>query len=205
MSTATTPPIVREDDATPFVRAITTALRRSAGTPAGIELLSTLPAVVGVRSASDFQRATIVSGASEIRVHRGLATDMDLIVDVDPATRRLVGSQDDVEPAAAAIAAVLQPELPELPDVAAEFWELTKNLPGMPALKFVATDSGDQVLVGDSARPYEIHGAAADLRRILGGLETFPDSLFAGKLTIIGTFREWSVVTGASMKAVYDV
>ena len=206
-----TPPtdltITREHDATPFARLIARALSLNTLTEVGSTALSAYDAVIGVRSMTDSQKATIRRRGDTITVEHGIADDVTAVIGIDPATRNraLTVSPEHRIALADNVIALLNPILPPWQDLTEQFWALAQGVRGMPSLRLVDRPSGQEVVLGASEPAYEIHGEADALARFLAGLEFFADAVYNGALLIRGSFSQFSIVSGASMKVMWDV
>lgn len=198
--------------APPFARALAQQISLHARTELGRQQLTAFQGVVGVRSATDHQKATIRSSEHGIDVTHGIASDIDLEITVDVSRRDAVLSHvrsNQSGPTSAAVEALLNPELPSWCDLADAFWAAAQTVPGMPSLRLVECNDGESIereqTLGDRARVYEIWGKADVLARLLAGLDFFADTVFAGDLNIKGTFSDFSVVSGGSMRVMWHV
>lgn len=196
--------------APPFARALAQQLSLHALTDTGRQRLSAFDGVIGVHSSRDPQKATIRGDGSGIEVTHGVADDIDLEVTVDPERRDTVldhqwGRQSG--PTLEEVTAMLNPVLPHWVELAPAFWDAARSVPGIPSIRLVESPgSADRELtLGSGGRVYEIWGSARSLARLLAGLDFFADVVFAGDLRIRGTFSDFSVVSGASMKVMWHV
>jgi hypothetical protein len=81
------------------------------------------------------------------------------------------------------------------------FWAIAAELPGSPrSLLLRPLDDSGKVRLGDpTADPYEIHGYPDDLLQVLSGKTLLIDAAYAGRVKILGTLPELSVLSGAGM------
>lgn len=198
------PVVAVEPDAPPIVRAVATRVRVAVRTDSGRQALQRLPGPIALRSVSDAQRVTITRTSDGVHVDTLGSGAPAATLDIDPLSLT-VSSANGEAPAVEAVSALLHPDPPALVAAAEDFWALSSPMRGMPGLVLVAVDTGEVVRLGPQEEPYEIHGGDIDLRRLMSGFDWLIPSLRAGKFSIKGTHRQLSVVTGASMKAVYDV
>ncbi|MYS85787.1 hypothetical protein [Embleya scabrispora] len=200
------PTVTTEADPTPIVRAVATRIRVALRSPGGRGALYRLPGPgpIVLRSSVDTQRVTLTRTAEGLHLDTPAPAAPATTLDVDPLALTVSSANADVL-AVEVVSALVNPEPPALAAAGHEFWALSASLPGMPGLVLHALDTGEVVRVGPQERPYEIHGSDLDLRRLTAGFDWLVHSVRAGRFAIEGTHRQLSVVTGASMKAVYDV
>lgn len=197
-------------DAPPFARALAQQISLHGLTESGRRRMGTFRGVVGVRSSRDPQRATIRGHGSSIELAHGVADDVDLEVTIDPERRDVVLAHRQVRqsgPSPEEVAAMLDPVLPHWVELAEPFWEACREVPGLPSIRLVETGETPprELTLGTNDRVYEIWGTARSLGRLLAGLDFFADAVFAGDLRIRGTFSDFSVVSGASMRVMWHV
>ncbi|MEU0265138.1 hypothetical protein [Nocardioides sp. NPDC006303] len=197
--------VTHAHDAPPFARATARLLDLNNLSDEGAARLAEFRGVVALKSQSDPQKATIRCDDSGVRVEHGADSDADVVMVVDVTTPGVPLSADPDDALAAAATTLLNPELPEWTELAAAFWGLVRNLPAMPSLRIVELGTEREVLLDGGDGTYEIHGAAGALQALLAGTEFFADAVYAGRLLIKGTFSQFSVVAGASMKVMWDV
>lgn len=200
-------PIEYAPDARPFTRAVARALSLNGLSDEGAVRLADLRGTAVLESSADPQVATVVGDDQGCRVLDGRAADPDVTITVDPGTpgtplRVVPGEAHDL---ADAVTLLLNPSLPDWPELTNLFWEDVRSLPSMPSLTLVETGSGRRVELDGGTGSYEVHGDSDSLTRFVAGLEFFADSVYAGKLLIKGTFSQFSVVAGASMKVMWNV
>jgi hypothetical protein len=193
-------------DAPPFTRYLARRISLNGYTREGAERLSAFDGVVGVKSDRDPQAATVRGTADECTVEHGIASDCAAVVTVDPTLPHPAvgwegtGSHTFGEE----VMVLLAPTLPHWTELADAFWSEVKDLPRMPSLRIVE-HGGQSVHLTGGLGDYEVHGDAAALTDFVAGLEFFADAVYAGRLKVSGTFGQFSIVSGASMKAVWNV
>ncbi|MYU22609.1 hypothetical protein [Streptomyces sp. SID8352] len=199
--------IRRAADATPFVRLVSHLLSLNLWSENGRAVLADFDGAVGVRSAGSPQKATVRAVDGGLGVEHGLTAATGAVVEIGPAGRARVFTATSAEhrDRAERTVRLLDPALPPWQDLALFFWSAVRELRGMPSLRLVDTGTGEEVSLGGTPDPYEIHGDAEALTRLLAGQEFFADTVFAGGFRILGTFSQFSVVCGASMRVMWDV
>ena len=87
------------------------------------------------------------------------------------------------------------------PGAARQFWEAARSLPGAPpSLTVQCTDTDDVLRFGDAdAGAYEIHGPADGLCAVFSGELLLIDAAYLGRVSVLGTLPELSVLSGAGM------
>ncbi|HET7736330.1 MAG TPA: hypothetical protein VFK52_10170 [Nocardioidaceae bacterium] len=197
-----------EDDATPLVRLIGRALRDSARTGAAFDDLARTSGVVGVRSHDTPQAATVTIAADLVEVASGLSVEPTTSVVVDLSSRfALIGEPEGDAALAAALLRALRPPLPHWRDAAARFWEVTREIPGIPEVLVVEAtgpDGSGHARFGEGTTSYGITGPADLLAGVFSGADDFLTSLAAG-VQVQGTLSQLSVMTAASWKVRFDV
>jgi hypothetical protein len=194
-------------DARPFTRALARVLSLNGLSDEGTARLAEFRGTVVLQSATDPQAASIVSDDEGLRVFDGRVADPGVTLSVHPTSPAtpLGAVPADAHDLASTIAALLSPPLPDWPDLTGQFWEDVRSLPAMPSLTLVETGTDRKVTLDGGTGSYEVHGDSDALTRFLAGLEFFADSVYAGNLLIRGTFSQFSVVAGASMKVMWNV
>ncbi|RFS87376.1 hypothetical protein D0T12_03875 [Actinomadura spongiicola] len=193
-----------EDDPTPFVLSLARTIRAACRHPDLLPVVEKSADVVGVRSSTDHQSATLRFGRGGVRVVHGVSGDADLVVGCDPATEfevhALPGTPIDGG-RLAALNAVLNPPLPSWQDAATRFWSLTGDDPGMPGQIVVkCSGSGEELVLGDGPAGVVLTGSADQLARTFSGLGNLFDDLYSGALSLVGTLPQLSVLCGAHWK-----
>lgn len=198
-----------EDDATPVVRLIGRTLRDAAAVAgAGGDLLAGLLGTVAVRSHDTPQAATVALTAGAVEVTGGILGEPDATVVVDLNARFA-----PAEPAtgdaglAAALLDVLQRPLPDWRVAAARFWEVTRDIPGIPdvlVVEALGPDGAEHGRFGEGTTTYGIAGPSDLLAGVFSGADDLLVSLAAG-VQVQGTLAQLSVMTAASWKVRFDV
>lgn len=201
--------IAMEDDAIPVVRLIGRTLREAAGSAtAGPDLTAGVHGTVAVRSHDTPQAATVVFSADAVEVSGGIFAQPDATVVVDLNSRFAPTEEPtgDAELAARVLRA-LRPPLPHWRQAAARFWEVTRDIPGMPEVLVVEAagpDGPEHGRFGEGTTTYGITGPADLLAGVFCGADDFLVSLAAG-VQVQGTLSQLSVMTAASWKVRFDV
>jgi hypothetical protein len=198
--------IAVEDDAIPIVRLLARTLRdASARTP---EAVGGVKGTVVVRSHDTPQTATLVFAPGAVEVVAGSVAEPDasIVVDLDA---RFTPSQEPLGDAelAAGVLQALQPPLPHWREGAARFWEVTRDIPGIPDVLSVKADGPDGAehgRFGDGPTSYLVAGPADLLAGVFSGADDFLASLAAG-VQVQGTLSQLSVMTAASWRVRFDV
>lgn len=197
------------DDASPVVRLIGRTLRDAAGSAtAGPDLTAGLDGTVAVRSHNTPQAATVVFSADAVEVSGGIFAQPDATVVVNLNSRFAPTEEPtgDAELAARVLRA-LRPPLPHWRDAAARFWEVTRDVPGIPEVLVVEAtgpDGSEHGRFGEGTTTYGIAGPADLLAGVFSGADDFLVSLAAG-VQVQGTLSQLSVMTAASWKVRFDV
>jgi hypothetical protein len=188
--------IVIEEDASPLVRLIGRTLGRPVPGHAQ-EPLSALVGIVAVRSHDTPQAATIVVGDGTLEVTSGVLAEPDATVVVDLSARFAAVEEPTGDAAlAAAVLRALRPPLPPWRDAARLFWEVTRDIPGIPGVLVVAADGPggpEREQLGDGSTEY-----------VLSGADDFVASFAAG-MRVKGTLSQLSVMTAAFWKVRFGV
>lgn len=202
------PQIAIEDDATPLVRLVGRTLRDSARAGRAGEVLVRAAATVAVRSHDTPQVATIVLSGGSVEVVAGEPAQPDATVVVD-LHARFASAQEPLGDGvlAASLLRALAPPLPHWRDAAARFWEVTRQIPGIPDVldvHAVLPNAGDSARFGEGVTSYGITGPADLLAGVFSGADDLLVSLAAG-VQVQGTLSQLSVMTAASWKVRFDV
>ena len=198
-----------EDDATPLVRLIGRTLSRASGPGRPAEdLAAGLAGTVAIRSHDTPQTATIVLGDGAVEVTSGVFVEPDATLVVD-LHARFAPTQDPVGDAdlAARVLRALRPPLPHWREAAERFWEMTRDIAGIPDVLLVEAagpDGTERGRFGEGATTYLIAGPADLVAGVFSGADDFLASLDAG-VQVQGTLSQLSVMTAASWKVRFDV
>lgn len=201
--------IVVEDDATPVVRLIGRTLRDAAAAAGeGHQPLAGLLGAVAVRSHDTPQAATVTLAADLVQVTGGVFVEPDATVVVDLNARFApVGEPVGDTELAAGLVRALRPPRPHWRDAAARFWEVTREIPGIPDVLVVEAsgpDGAEHGRFGEGTTTYGIAGPADLLAGVFSGADDFLVALAAGA-QVQGTLSQLSVMTAASWKVRFDV
>lgn len=218
MSAITTiaPPSVRpeasrvliEDDASPLVRLVGRTLRDATWSGHAADVLGRTSGLVAVRSHDTPQAATVAFGAETIEVVAGIIGEPDATIVVD-LHDRFAATEDPTGDSAlaAGVLHALRPPVPLWRDAAVRFWEVTREIPGIPDVLVVdadGTNGSEHGQFGEGASRYRIAGPADLLAGVFSGADDFLASLDAG-VQVQGTLSQLSVMTAASWKVRFDV
>ena len=198
-----------EDDATPLVRLIGRTLSRASGPGRPAEdLTAGFAGTVAIRSHDTPQTATVAFAAGAVEVTSGVSVEPEATLVVD-LHARFAPTQEPAGDAdiAARVLRALRPPLPHWRDAAVRFWEMTRDIAGIPDALIVESDGPDgpeRGRFGEGATTYLIAGPADLLAGVFSGADDFLASLDAG-VQVQGTLSQLSVMTAASWKVRFDV
>lgn len=202
-------PVAIEDDATPLVRLIGRTLSRASGSglPAA-DLTAGLAGTVAVRSHDTPQAATVAFGADAVEVTSGVFVEPDatLVVDLNARFAPTQEPDGDADLAECALRA-LRPPVPHWRDAAVRFWEMTRDIAGIPDVLLVEAagpDGTERGRFGEGTTTYLVAGPADLIAGVFSGADDFLVSLAAG-VQVQGTLSQLSVMTAASWKVRFDV
>ncbi len=201
-----------EADPPPIVRIMATTLRRSARDSKLAATLQKMRGVAALKSATDPQAATMRFGRGIVTIERGVAADVDVVVEADLATmndpnppKPKVSGAARHPQFALALGKVLEPPKESWSDAARGYWEFAQGHPGMPtALEVVDTDSGERLVLGGGEPRVELHGSAHWLTVVLGGNSVLGEDILAGKVQFVGALQHLAVMTGRSIAWTLD-
>jgi hypothetical protein len=196
------PQVSLEEDAPPLTRGLARDLRRRLEDPDFAALTGACRGVAVVRSAATPQAVTFRLADGAVAVTHGAASDADvtLTVELDDAQ-----AEPEIEAGEAHselrdwLLRLLDAPHPPWPEAAERFWATASKLPGAPAgLRIVDLDSGEERRFGENgSRAYEIHGSAELLVRVLTAQELLIEAAHRGRVFVLGSMPELSVLTGA--------
>ncbi|NGN94786.1 hypothetical protein G5C66_18850 [Nocardioides sp. KC13] len=198
--------IAVEDDPIPIVRLLARTLRDA---PARIpDATAGLAGTVIVRSHDTPQVATLVFAPGIVEVAAGALAESDATVVVDlnarfAPTEEPTGNTE----LSAAVLRALCPPVPGWREAAARFWEVTRDIPGIPDVLVVDAEGSDGTehgRFGDGPTSYLVAGPAGILAGVFSGADDFLASLAAG-VQVQGTLSQLSVMTAASWRVRFDV
>jgi hypothetical protein len=195
------------DNAPPFVRYLARLLSDNHWSTDRAELLDDFRGVIALKSDQDPQSATIRADEAGSTVEQGVAADAAAVVSVVPTSPGEALSWEgdpDAGDVVDRLMTLLAAPLPHWTDLTEAFWAQVKGLPAMPNTLLVE-DGGPSRLLTGGAGEYEVHGDAQELAEFLSGRTSFMDAVFDHRLRVSGTFSQFSVMTGASMKVMWNV
>ncbi len=201
------PTITVEADPSPLALILASTLRRAARTPKLAQTLASTKGSVALKSSVDPQAATIRMGDGRAHVTSGVASDADVVIEVDinrmgdpNAPKPKVTGAERHPKLALAASKLLEPPHGTWQDEAAAFWAFASAHPGAPrSLRVVNTDTGGEVTFGDLPPEYELHGAERALINLFTGGAVLGQDLLDGKLAAVGTLRHTAELTGRSI------
>ncbi len=200
--------ILVEHDPTPIVRTMATTLRRAATAPSLNSKLARMRGVATIKSSTDPQSVTLTFDRGTVHVHRGVAVNTDVVIELDLATLN-----DPTPPKpkitgaarhpmfALALSKVLDPPRGTWAEAADTFWNFASSGSGMPTgMRVVNTDTGDSHQLGDADGGVELHGSAHWLVAVLSGNAILGEEILAGHLNFVGALQHVAVLTGRSIE-----
>lgn len=191
--------LVIEDDPTPLAMAIAADLRRRLRDPVFAGLTADTQGSLGIRVGAGPEAVTVGIGDA-LTVRHGLES-ADVVITLDARHRWDGGSMegsDDHADLARWAEALMSPPPADWRDAAARLWTELEPASGAPAALLVTElDEGEQLRLGEGARPYEIAAGADALVDLLEGRTALMEEASTGAVRIRGTFPEISVITGA--------
>jgi hypothetical protein len=200
--------IVTEPDPTPIVRIMATTLRRSARDEKLAATMRKMHGVAALKSSTDPQAATLRFERGVVRLERGVAADVDVVIEADLATMndptppkpKIAGAARHPQ-FALALGKVLDPPRGSWSDAARAYWSFAASYPGMPAaLEVVETDTGERLLLGGGEPRVELHGSPHWLAVVLSGNSVLGEDILAGKVQFVGALKYLAVMTGRSIE-----
>ncbi|MFE7227673.1 hypothetical protein ACFU7D_22975 [Nocardioides sp. NPDC057577] len=198
--------IAVEDDPIPIVRLLARSLRdASVCTP---DATAVLVGTVVVRSHDTPQAATLICTPGVVEVTAGALDEPDATVVVD-LNARFATTQESAGNAELAdgVLRALRTPVPDWRESAARFWEVTRDIPGIPdvlVVKAAGPDGVEHGRFGDGPTSYVVAGPADLLAGVFSGADDFLVSLAAG-VQVQGTLSQLSVMTAASWRVRFDV
>ncbi|MEV6833118.1 hypothetical protein AB0N17_01055 [Streptomyces sp. NPDC051133] len=188
-----------EPDPTPLVLSLARAMRESAAVPELRDLLTGLTGTVALRSQLDAQTATLLFAEGGVDIHHGVDEGAEAIPLVPYSDYALAETPDAL---ASAVETLLNPPLPDWRDAASSFWAANQGSIGFPeGLRVVCQTEEQEVLFGEGAPAYEVHGPADALAAAFSGRgDSFLFALATG-VTVVGSVAHLSAMCGAHWKA----
>ncbi|MFF0493991.1 hypothetical protein ACFYTQ_33650 [Nocardia sp. NPDC004068] len=201
-------PVRIDDDATPVVRLLGRTLRDAVRIGHAPEVLGRGSGTVAVLSHDTPQAATVTFTEGAVSVTGGVfaPTDATLVVDLEARFAPTREPDGDADIAAGALRA-LRPPLPSWRVAAERFWDVTREIRGIPdVLVAVALgpDGPEEARFGAGENTYRMVGTPHALAGVFTGTDYFLTALDAG-LRVQGTLSQMSVMTAASWKVRFDV
>lgn len=200
--------VLTEDDATPLARLVGRTLRDAVRRGHAGEALARTAGVVAVRSHDTPQAATVSFGPAGVDVTSGVLVEPDATVVVD-LNARFAAVDEPVGDAglAAALLLALTAPVPHWREAAAGFWDVTREIRGIPDVLVVEAhgpDGTEHGTFGEGEDTYLVAGPADLLAGVFTGADDFLASLAAG-VQVRGSLSQLSVMTAASWKVRFDV
>ncbi len=204
--------ISTEADPPPIVRIMATTLRRAAREPKLAATMQKMQGIAALKSSTDPQAATIRFKRGAVAIERGVADDVDVVIEADLATmndprppKPKVSGAARHPQFALALAKVLDPPKGSWSDAARAFWTFAATHPEMPAaLEIVNSDDGERLLLGAGEPRVELHGSGHWLTVVLSGNSVLGEDILAGKLQFVGALQFVAVMTGRSIAWTLD-
>jgi hypothetical protein len=193
-----------DPEAPPFALGVSAVLKRSAARPKLRRRLRRMKGVLGVRSSSDPQKATVRFDRGRIALSGGLSEEADVVITIDPndpdSKPKVSGAARHLR-FALGLAKVMEPPTGAWQEEAAAFWAFASPAPRMPArLRVVCTDDGTEAVFGNGGdSTYELHGSAKALKSIFSGASILGQDALEGKVLIVGSIEHASIITGRSI------
>ena len=199
--------VTLEDDATPLVRILGATVRRAAASKAG-PTVAGMKGVMAVKSTVDPQAATIRFDKGHVHVERGVASDVDVLIEADlnnmvgpDAPKPKVSGAAKHVKFALGVAKVMEPPHGTWQQEATAFFEFARQDKDAPkSMRVVNTDNRTEIHLGDPGQPeYEIHGPEARLLAIFTGGSVIGEDVLSGKIRVRGSLAHASILTGRSI------
>jgi len=194
--------ISTEHDPTPAVLFAARVLRQRL--VAGGGSVSGLEGATALQSASDPQAVTVRVADGAVELSHGVAPDAERVVEVDIDGPFSPTAPEALDDTGRALVEILSAPLPTWQDSLGVFWELSKDVRGMPASLEVLCSDGTEAVVGSGEPRYRIAGSPEALERVFYGVDIFLYAVVGGAITVEGSGSQLSVLTGASWRARFD-
>jgi hypothetical protein len=198
-----------EDDAPPLVRAVAHDVAARLEDPSFAAATEGIQGAVVLRSVTSAQAVTLRIGEDGISIQHGADEDADLsagidFADPDGSTPELEGHVEHPD-LAGWLRELLDTTAPSWQEAADRFWSVLEDMAGAPAaLVVVDLDGGERRRYGrQDGRAYELHAHAETLTEVFTGRVPPIDAGFEGKLFVVGSFPELSVLSGAGFAVRY--
>jgi len=193
-----------EPGAPPFVLGVSALLKRSAAHPSFAKKLAGMSGVLGLRSASDPQTATVRFDKGRIALSSGVAADAGVVITMDPndaTVKPKVAGAAKHPLFALSLAKVMEPPTGTWRQEAEAFWNFASSAPRMPGrLRVVCTDDNTEAIFGNGeGSTYEVHGSAPALVSVFSGASILGQDALEGKIMIVGSIEHASTLTGRSI------
>lgn len=188
-----------EEDPTPLARAIAVELGRRLEDPEFAASTSKLRGSVAVRVGPGPEAATIELGDGLYVGHgeggSAVTATLDRYGRWDGGP---IPGEEEHPDLARWLRDLTAPPPSSWRDAAARLWAELGPAPGAPpALLVIELDSGERERFGDDGRAYEIRARAEPLLALLEGRSSLLEEASAGRVQILGSFPEISVISGA--------
>ena len=200
--------VLVEEDATPLARLVGRTLRDAVRRGHAAKVLARAAGVVAVRSHDTPQAATVSFGDGGVEVTSGVLVEPDatVVVDLNARCAAIEGPVGDAGLGSDMLLA-LTPPVPHWREAAERFWEVTREIRGIPDVLVVdafGSDGTEHARFGTGEESYLIAGPADLLAGVFSGADDFLASLAAG-VQVRGSLSHLSVMTAASWKVRFDV
>lgn len=197
-----------DDDATPIVRLLGRTLRDAVRICHAPEVFERGAATVAVCSHNTPQAATLTLGAGTVTVTGGAfgPADATLVVDLEARFAPLRVPDGDTA-LADEVLRVLRPPLPPWEQAAQRFWDVTRDIRGIPDILVAVAQGPDgprEARFGAGLTTYRMVGTPDVLAGVFTGADYLLTALESG-LRVQGTLSQVSVMTAASWKVRFDV
>jgi hypothetical protein len=205
--------ITTEQNPTPLVRLMASALRRATSTSVATRM-GRMNGVAAIRSFDDHQAVTIRFRRGDIDLVHGVGDDVQVSITMDLNNDGLPGApKRDIKGAlrhlrfALGLSKVLDPPVPSWQKLADEFWEQIAGQPFLPAcVRVVATDSREEHnLGGGSEVPLEIHGPSDRLVKLFTRSAFLAEEAQAGRIKVSGSLAAVIALTSAGLLSALDL
>lgn len=176
-----------EPDPTPAVRALARAIQQRLQDPAFAQAALHLSGSFTFRASHDLSGMSLSFDRGAISIRRG----------------QIDNAPDSPGADVSHWVARLEEPLDETwTEAAARYWALAERLPGAPrSLLLRCLNGSEELRLGDAdGDAYEIHGDRENLHQVLSGEVLLIDAASSGRVKVVGTLPELSVLSGACME-----